>query len=131
MSPSVGNACERTPMRLVRGWACARRLLRCPAAVRASVRAASLLENPLPKGLFAREVAVKEEKIESEGEVVEALPSLMFRVKLDSGHDVLAKISGKMRKNYIRILPGDRVKIELSPYDLTRGRITFRMNPTK
>jgi len=88
-------------------------------------------ENPLPKGLFAREVAVKEEKIESEGEVVEALPSLMFRVKLDSGHDVLAKISGKMRKNYIRILPGDRVKIELSPYDLTRGRITFRMNPTK
>jgi translation initiation factor IF-1 len=76
-------------------------------------------------------VAVKEEKIESEGEVVEALPSLMFRVKLDSGHDVLAKISGKMRKNYIRILPGDRVKIELSPYDLTRGRITFRMNPTK
>jgi translation initiation factor IF-1 len=87
--------------------------------------------NPLPKGLFAREVAVKEEKIESEGEVVEALPSLMFRVKLDSGQDVLAKISGKMRKNYIRILPGDRVKIELSPYDLTRGRITFRMNPTK
>ncbi len=72
-------------------------------------------------------VAVKEEKIESEGEVVEALPSLMFRVKLDSGHEILAKISGKMRKNYIRILPGDRVKVELSPYDLTRGRITFRM----
>jgi translation initiation factor IF-1 len=72
-------------------------------------------------------VSVKEEKIESEGEVVEALPSLMFRVKLDSGHDVLAKISGKMRKHYIRILPGDRVKVELSPYDLTRGRITFRM----
>jgi translation initiation factor IF-1 len=72
-------------------------------------------------------VAVKEEKIESEGEVVEALPSLMFRVELDSGHEVLAKISGKMRKNYIRILPGDRVKVELSPYDLTRGRITFRL----
>jgi translation initiation factor IF-1 len=71
-------------------------------------------------------VAVKEEKIEAEGEVVESLPSLMFRVRLDSGHDVLAKISGKMRKNYIRILPGDRVKLELSPYDLTRGRITFR-----
>jgi translation initiation factor IF-1 len=51
----------------------------------------------------------------------------MFRVKLDSGHEILAKISGKMRKNYIRILPGDRVKVELSPYDLTRGRITFRM----
>jgi len=80
-----------------------------------------------PKGLFAREVAVKEEKIEIEGEVVEALPSTMFRVQLDNGHSVLARISGKMRKHYIRILPGDRVKVELSPYDLTRGRITFRM----
>ena len=72
-------------------------------------------------------MAVKEEKIEVEGEVVEALPSLMFRVRLESGQDVLAKISGKMRKNYIRILPGDRVRVELSPYDLTRGRITFRL----
>ena len=72
-------------------------------------------------------VAVKEEKIEVEGEVVEALPSTMFRVRLDSGQDVLAKISGKMRKHYIRILPGDRVKLELSPYDLSRGRITFRL----
>ena len=70
---------------------------------------------------------VKEEKIEVEGEVVEALPSTMFRVELDSGHDVLTTISGKMRKHYIRILPGDRVKVELSPYDLTRGRITFRL----
>ena len=75
-----------------------------------------------------RAVAVKEEKIEAEGEVVEALPSLVFRVQLDSGHEVLAKISGKMRKNYIRLLPGDRVSLELSPYDLTRGRITFRLN---
>jgi translation initiation factor IF-1 len=72
-------------------------------------------------------VAVKEEKIEVEGEVVEALPSTMFRVRLEDGHDILAKISGKMRKHYIRILPGDRVKVELSPYDLTRGRITFRL----
>ena len=71
-------------------------------------------------------VAVKEEKIEVEGEVVEALPSTMFRVQLDEGHTVLAAISGKMRKHYIRIIPGDRVTIELSPYDLTRGRITFR-----
>jgi len=68
----------------------------------------------------------KEEKIEAEGEVVEALPSTMFRVQLDSGQDVLAKISGKMRKNYIRILPGDKVKVELSPYDLNRGRIVYR-----
>jgi translation initiation factor IF-1 len=72
-------------------------------------------------------LAVKEEKIEVEGEVVEALPSTMFRVQLDGGHSVLATISGKMRKHYIRILPGDRVKVELSPYDLNRGRITFRL----
>ena len=72
-------------------------------------------------------MAVKEEKIEVEGEVVEALPSTMFRVELEGGQAVLAKISGKMRKHYIRILPGDRVKVELSPYDLTRGRITFRL----
>jgi|SoiMetStandDraft_2_1073263.scaffolds.fasta_scaffold00860_4 translation initiation factor IF-1 len=90
--------------------------------------AAVLTGNRQPKGPIAREVAVKEEKIEVEGEVVEALPSLMFRVKVDSGQEVLAKISGKMRKNYIRLLPGDRVKLELSPYDLTRGRITFRHN---
>jgi len=86
-----------------------------------------------PKGVgctrlrLGTRVAVKEEKIEIEGEVVEALPSTMFRVQLDNGHSVLARISGKMRKHYIRILPGDRVKVELSPYDLTRGRITFRM----
>jgi translation initiation factor IF-1 len=69
---------------------------------------------------------VKEEKIEVEGEVVEALPSTMFRVKTEIGHEVLAKISGKMRKHYIRILPGDKVKVEVSPYDLTRGRIVYR-----
>jgi translation initiation factor IF-1 len=87
------------------------------------------LEARLCEGLLAvkeEQLAVKEEKIEMEGEVVEALPSTMFRVQLDGGHSVLAKISGKMRKNYIRILPGDRVKVELSPYDLTRGRITYR-----
>ncbi len=71
-------------------------------------------------------LSTKEEKIEVEGEVVEALPSTMFRVQLDGGHSVLATISGKMRKHYIRILPGDKVKVELSPYDLSRGRITYR-----
>ena len=70
--------------------------------------------------------AVSEEKIEVDGEVVEALPSTMFRVQIDGGHDVLAKISGKMRKHYIRLAPGDKVRLELSPYDLSRGRITFR-----
>jgi translation initiation factor IF-1 len=73
-----------------------------------------------------REFVAKEEKIEVEGEVVEALPSTMFKVRIDGGHDVLATISGKMRKHYIRILPGDKVKVELSAYDLSRGRITYR-----
>lgn len=68
----------------------------------------------------------KEEAIEVEGSVIEPLPNAMFRVKLDNGHIVLAHISGKMRKFYIRILPGDRVTVELSPYDLGRGRITYR-----
>lgn len=72
-------------------------------------------------------MSTKEEKIEVEGEVVEALPSTFFRVELDTGQSVLASISGKMRKHYIRILPGDRVMVELSPYDLGRGRITFRL----
>lgn len=69
----------------------------------------------------------KEELIETEGTVVEALPNAMFRVKLENGHIVLAHVSGKMRMNFIRILPGDKVKLELSPYDLSRGRITFRV----
>jgi translation initiation factor IF-1 len=68
----------------------------------------------------------KKDVIEAEGTVVEALPNAMFRVELDSGHKVLATISGKMRMYYIRILLGDRVLVELSPYDLTRGRITYR-----
>ena len=68
----------------------------------------------------------KEEAIEVEGTVVEPLPNAMFRVELDNGHKILAHISGKMRMHYIRILPGDRVTVELSPYDLTRGRITYR-----
>lgn len=68
----------------------------------------------------------KKETIEVEGVVAESLPNAMFRVELANGHKVLAHISGKMRVNYIRILPGDRVLIELSPYDLSRGRITYR-----
>ncbi len=68
----------------------------------------------------------KEEAIEMEGEVQEALPNAMFRVELENGHQVLAHISGRMRKFFIRILPGDKVTVELSPYDLTRGRIVYR-----
>ena len=70
--------------------------------------------------------AQKEEGIQIEGTVNETLPNAMFRVELDNGHKVLAHISGKMRMHYIRILPGDKVVVELSPYDLTRGRITYR-----
>ena len=68
----------------------------------------------------------KQGVIEQEGEVLEALPNAMFRVELDNGLKILCHISGKMRMNYIRILPGDRVKVEMSPYDLTKGRISFR-----
>ncbi|MBI2914505.1 MAG: translation initiation factor IF-1 [Firmicutes bacterium] len=68
----------------------------------------------------------KQDVIEVEGTVVEPLPNAMFRVELDNGHKVLAHISGKMRMHYIRILPGDKVTVQLSPYDLTRGRITYR-----
>jgi translation initiation factor IF-1 len=69
----------------------------------------------------------KEELIETEGTIIEALPNAMFRVQLENQHVVLAHVSGKMRMNFIRILPGDKVKVELSPYDLSRGRITFRL----
>jgi translation initiation factor IF-1 len=69
----------------------------------------------------------KEDLIETEGKIVEALPNAMFKVELENGHIVLAHVSGKMRMNFIRILPGDKVKLELSPYDLSRGRITFRV----
>ena len=68
----------------------------------------------------------KEEKIQVEGVVIDALPNAMFRVRLENKHEMVAHISGKMRMNYIRILPGDRVTVEISPYDLTKGRITYR-----
>ncbi len=75
-------------------------------------------------------MAKKEDKIETEGTIVEALPNTQFKVELDNGHSVLAYLSGKMRKYYIRILLGDRVRVELSPYDLTRGRIVYRFKRT-
>ena len=78
--------------------------------------------------LFKKEVKnlAKEDVIEVEGTVVETLPNTNFKVELENGHQILAHISGKLRMNYIKILPGDKVKVELSPYDLTRGRITWR-----
>jgi translation initiation factor IF-1 len=75
-------------------------------------------------------MAKEDDKLVVEGVVTEALPGTQFRVRLDNGHQVLAYLSGKMRKFYIRILLGDRVKVEMSPYDLTRGRITYRQKKT-
>ena len=77
--------------------------------------------------LVRKGIMSAEEQIELQGVVLETLPNTMFRVKLDNGHVITAHISGKMRKFYIRILTGDRVKVEMSPYDLSKGRITFRM----
>lgn len=76
---------------------------------------------------FLLERMSKDDQIEMEGTVAETLPNTMFRVKLDNGHIITAHISGRMRKNYIRILTGDKVKVEMTPYDLSKGRITYRM----
>ncbi|MBI4034354.1 translation initiation factor IF-1 [Candidatus Saccharibacteria bacterium] len=73
-------------------------------------------------------MAKNKEVIELLGTVVEALPGTQFRVELENGHQIIAHVAGKMRKHYIRLVPGDRVKVELTPYDLTKGRITFREN---
>lgn len=76
---------------------------------------------------FLQIIMAKEDQIEMEGKVIDTLPNTMFRVQLENGHIVTAHISGKMRKHYIRILTGDTVKVEMTPYDLTKGRISFRM----
>jgi len=80
---------------------------------------------PLPTNRPGR--MAKDDVIEFEGTVSETLPNTMFRVRLENGHEIIAHISGRMRKNYIRILTGDKVKVEMTPYDLTKGRITYRM----
>ena len=71
-------------------------------------------------------MAKKDDIIECEGEVIDTLPNTLFKVRLDNGHEIIAHISGKMRKHYIRILTGDKVKVEMTPYDLSKGRITYR-----
>ncbi len=73
-------------------------------------------------------MAVSKEVIELEGKIVETLPGTQFRVELENGHQIIAHVAGKMRKHYIRIVPGDTVKVELTPYDLTKGRITYRQS---
>ena len=83
-------------------------------------------ETPPRRGMAWKDGMSKDDGIEVEGTVLEPLPNAMFRVQLENGHKVLAHVSGKMRMHFIRILPGDKVKVALSPYDLTRGRITYR-----
>ena len=101
----------------------------CPGSATGPV-GKTTIENRSPRKrgaqTLAEDMAKKDGVIEIEGSVNEALPNAMFRVELANGHIVLAHISGKMRQHYIRILPGDRVVVELSPYDLTRGRIVYR-----
>ncbi len=92
-------------------------------AATASCGAGPDLTGPIWRTVLAKP---KEDAIVLEGTVIEPLPNAMFKVELENGHQVLAHISGKMRMHYIRILPGDRVQVELTPYDLTRGRITYR-----
>jgi translation initiation factor IF-1 len=83
-------------------------------------------QNAGPSNIQRKYLMAKDDVMEFEGEVIETLPNTTFRVKLENGHVVMAHISGKMRKHYIRILTGDKVKVEMTPYDLTKGRITFR-----
>ena len=83
---------------------------------------------PTPKRYNkSKEGKMAKDVIEFEGKILESLPNAMFRVELENGHEILAHISGKIRKNFIKILPGDKVKVEMTPYDLTRGRITYRL----
>lgn len=79
-----------------------------------------------PKTQLETFMAKKDDIIEFEGEVIDTLPNTLFKVRLDNGHEIIAHISGKMRKHYIRILTGDKVKVEMTPYDLSKGRITYR-----
>lgn len=110
----IGERSDSIASRSVHGsWAD-----RCNESAEQDVCPAQSRRVPLPK--------TKEDAIVLEGTIVESLPNAMFRVELENGHKVLAHISGKMRMHYIRILPGDKVQVELTPYDLTRGRITYR-----
>jgi len=93
---------------------------------RLTARADPIVESRNAEGKRKAMSKTSQQKVEVEGTIVEALPNTQFRVELDNGHEVLAYISGRMRRYYIRILLGDRVRVELSPYDLTRGRIVYR-----
>ena len=115
LPPRLTSICVRVTPRLV--WSPRTSVTRVPRKVNRAAAAVRRIAEDMPK---------KDGVIEIEGTVVEALPNAMFRVELSNGHKVLAHISGKMRQHYIRILPEDRVVVELSPYDLSRGRIVYR-----
>jgi len=102
------------------------RLGNTPIALPLAPVAVLLMGAPVPSIKETTLAKAKEDAIVFEGTILESLPNAMFRVELENGHNVLAHISGKMRMHYIRILPGDKVQVELTPYDLTRGRITYR-----
>ena len=89
--------------------------------------AKKFLANIIKERTGQKRKTMSKDVIELEGTILESMPNAMFRVELENGHEILAHISGKIRKNFIRILPGDKVKVEMTPYDLTRGRITFRL----
>ncbi len=91
------------------------------------VASSALIPRPDALSENTKDHMAKDDVIEFEGTVAETLPNTMFRVRLENGHEIIAHISGRMRKNYIRILTGDKVKVEMTPYDLTKGRITYRM----
>jgi translation initiation factor IF-1 len=103
-----------------------RQLNRVFAAGPRRVSECATFRRPAPSSHHQDHMA-KDDVIEFEGTISETLPNTMFRVKLENGHEIIAHISGRMRKNYIRILTGDKVKVEMTPYDLTKGRITYRM----
>lgn len=98
----------------------------CPVDQAAAIHERAVAQMPSHGNESGTRMGKKDDAIELEGTIIESLPNAMFRVELDNGHKVLAHISGKMRMHYIRILPDDRVVVELSPYDLTRGRIVYR-----
>lgn len=97
------------------------------AHVKSQDKAIQTKSNKAPDKQAENEEYMSKDVIEIEGTIIESMPNAMFRVKLENDHEILAHISGKIRKNFIRILPGDRVKVEMTPYDLSRGRITFRL----
>jgi len=116
----TGNGSQKAKIRPGKGFFCGKR------ADLLVIRPVLLVDLNISSYLCAPKIMAKQALIKQDGTIIEALSNAMFKVKLENGHEILATISGKMRMHYIRILPGDKVGVEMSPYDLTRGRIIFR-----